>query len=119
MCRCNPSYITFSIGHGQLCNVVIYMYVYTYVFFLFLSLYIEVCSSYKQEFCSGISGYSSPDTLVYVNRKYWGPGPLHLVEYDMKSTYDKVKKESSLSPGCDLALKQLICHTTLPFCSKR
>ena len=37
----------------------------------------------------------------------------------MVESYKKlIANQLTWSPGCDLALKQLICHTTLPFCSK-
>ena len=83
----------------------------------------EVCINYTHGFCSSLPGYGSltegSTSLVYVNRLEVGPSPLHYLEYNMKSLYDKViKDETSWSQGCDFALKQLICHTTLPFCSK-
>ena len=75
--------------------------------------------SYGHGFCSSVPGYGPSGQSIYVNREYLGPGPLHYLELDMQDTYNQlISQEEAWYPGCDYALKQLICHTTLPFCGK-
>ena len=80
----------------------------------------EICTRYDQAFCSQLPGYGpSDDSMIFVDQLSRGPGAKHLMELEMTESYNKlISNESKWSPGCDLALKQLICHTTLPFCSK-
>ena len=80
----------------------------------------EICTRYDQAFCSQLPGYGpSDDPMIFVDQLSRGPDAMHLMELEMTESYKKlIGNETKWSPGCDLALKQLICHTTLPFCSK-
>ena len=74
---------------------------------------------YTHGFCSAVEGYGRDGYSIYVDREQLGLRPLPYLEIEMEETYEElISEESSWSPGCDHALRQLICHTTLPFCSK-
>ena len=70
----------------------------------------EVCEDYNLKFCSSLPGYN--DTKVYINNEQG----LNLADIEHKMSGLYFPLIDTLSAGCQLALRQIICHTALPFC---
>ena len=86
----------------------------------------EICEPYKGSFCSAVPGYSDDNFTIFVNRSssIWGPGAQDRVESFLHSVLDDVTQlvensTEALTPGCEYALRQLLCHVTLPFCKSQ
>ena len=84
----------------------------------------EVCQQYEgNEFCHSVEGYGDGNWTVYVNRSQskWGPLGLDAVEQFLESLLSQltVNGDDTLSPGCEHAIRQLLCRATLPFCKKQ
>ena len=85
----------------------------------------EVCEPYEgYGFCHGIEGYRDGNWTVYVDRSpyKWGPLGLDLVDQFLEGLLPQLTEDvgnETWSPGCDHAVRQLLCHATLLFCEKQ
>ena len=81
----------------------------------------EVCEQYGGGFCSAVHGYDDSNMTVYVNRSHthWGASGQSAIERFLSGIFEdlsSVAETQTWTPGCEFAVRQLLCHTTLPFC---
>ena len=89
---------------------------------------IEVCQRYEgYHFCDSVEGYSYGDGnwMVYVDRSpsKWGPLGLDSVDLYLVNLLPQLVAmdigDKTWTPGCQHAVRQLLCYVTLPFCKKQ
>ena len=86
---------------------------------------IVVCQSYEgYEFCHDVDGYSHGNWTVYVDRSRseWETLALDFIDLYLKNLLAQITVDIGddvWTPGCDHKVRQLLCHSTLPFCKKQ
>ena len=83
----------------------------------------EICQEYNNYgFCRSINGYNGNGT-VYVDRgTNWGLLGLSSIESFMENLLSQLTDDvgnSTWTPGCEHATRQLLCHVTLPLCKNQ
>ena len=73
----------------------------------------EVCERYSLRFCSSLPGYA--DRTVYIDREEWSRLSMGDIEGNMVGLYHSLEGDK-LTPGCQNALRHIICHGSLPLC---
>ena len=73
----------------------------------------EVCEAYSLRFCSSLPGYA--DRTVYIDKEEWSLLTMEDIESNMLGLYHSLEGHE-LTPGCQNALRHIICHGSLPFC---
>ena len=75
-----------------------------------------MCEEYKGFTCSHLPGYEGG--LVYVNRheSQWDRDGVGLADPWMSDVLLKLLRQSEVPQGCEMGIRELLCHKTLPLC---